>query len=153
MRFRDSDSLLAMSVILEGEDPDVFVVFENGLAKRSPASEWTVKGRGILGVAVAKFSEQGGDLVGRPDRRRGRRGAGRHGEGHVVVCSRADEVRPAGRNTQGMQFATPGKDDSIVAVARNPERVVEARNSTVPMGTPRPSMPYRRRRLICRSRP
>lgn len=124
MRFRDSDSLLAMSVILDGEDPDVFVVFENGLAKRTAASEWTVKGRGILGVAVAKFSEKGGDLVGaltvdEDDEVLVVMEKGR------VVRSRADEVRRTGRNTQGVRFATPGKNDSIVAVARNPERVVD----------------------------
>lgn len=125
MRFRDSDSLLAMSVILDGEDPDVFVVFENGLAKRTAASEWTVKGRGILGVAVAKFSEKGGDLVGaltvdEDDEVLVVMEKGR------VVRSRADEVRRTGRNTQGVRFAAPGKNDSIVAVARNPERVVDA---------------------------
>jgi DNA gyrase subunit A len=124
MRFRDSDSLLAMSVILDGEDPDVFVVFENGLAKRTAASEWTVKGRGILGVAVAKHSEKGGDLVGaltvdEDDEVLVVMEKGR------VVRSRADEVRRTGRNTQGVRFATPGKNDSIVAVARNPERVVD----------------------------
>ncbi|HET9633049.1 MAG TPA: DNA gyrase subunit A, partial [Terrabacter sp.] len=31
MKFRDGDDLLAMSVVEEGESPDVFVVFENGL--------------------------------------------------------------------------------------------------------------------------
>src|SRR6476660_7895342 len=34
MKFRDSDYLLSMSVVRHGEDPEVFVVFENGLAKR-----------------------------------------------------------------------------------------------------------------------
>ena len=40
MKFRDGDELLAMSVVRDGEDPDVFVVFENGLAKRTAASEY-----------------------------------------------------------------------------------------------------------------
>ena len=31
-------------------------------------------------------------------------------------------MRETGRNTQGVQFATPGKGDSIVAVARNAEK-------------------------------
>ena len=53
-----------MDVVDEGEDPDVFVVFENGLAKRSPASDWNAKGRGGLGIEVAKITERNGDLVG-----------------------------------------------------------------------------------------
>jgi DNA gyrase subunit A len=42
-----------------------------------------------------------------------------------IVRSRVDEVRRTGRNTMGVQFATPDKRDSIVAVARNAERVAE----------------------------
>jgi len=124
MKFRNGDYLLSMSVIVEGSDPDVFVVFENGLAKRSLASEYTAKGRGILGVRVAQLSDRGGDLVG---------ALTVDGEDEVLVVmekgkivrSRVDEVRRTGRNTMGVQFATPDKRDSIVAVARNAERVAE----------------------------
>jgi len=124
MKFRNGDHLLSMSVIVEGSDPDVFVVFENGLAKRSLASDYTAKGRGILGVRVAQLSERGGDLVG---------ALTVDGEDEVMVVmekgkivrSRVDEVRRTGRNTMGVQFATPDKRDSIVAVARNADRGIE----------------------------
>jgi DNA gyrase subunit A len=124
MKFRNGDHLLSMSVIVDGSDPDVFVVFENGLAKRTLASEYTAKGRGILGVRVAHLSDRGGDLVG---------ALTVDGEDEVLVVmekgkivrSRVDEVRRTGRNTMGVQFATPDKRDSIVAVARNAERVAE----------------------------
>ena len=121
MKFRGGDSLLSMSVIPDGSDPDVFVVFESGLAKRSKASEWNVKGRAILGVAVAKLSDKGGDLVGALT-------VADEDEVLVVfekgniVRSRVDEVRLTGRNTMGVQFAKPGRGDAIVAVARNVER-------------------------------
>ena len=39
MKFRGGDSLLSLSVVHEGDDPDVFVVFENGMAKRIPGLE------------------------------------------------------------------------------------------------------------------
>jgi len=42
-----------------------------------------------------------------------------------IVRSRVDEVRRTGRNTMGVQFATPDKRDSIVAVARNADRGIE----------------------------
>jgi DNA gyrase subunit A len=128
MRFRNSDSLLSMSVIEADTNPDVFVVFENGLAKRTPASEWAPKGRGILGVAVAKLSERGGDLVGAL--------TVSHDDEVLVVMekgkvvrSRVDEVRPTGRSTQGVRFATPAPGDSIVAVARNAERAAEVQQT------------------------
>ena len=124
MKFRDDDQLLSMSVVVEGSDPDVFVVFENGIAKRTLASEYTAKGRGIQGVRVAQLSERGGDLVG---------ALTVDGEDEVMVVmekgkivrSRVDEVRRTGRNTMGVQFATPDTGDSIVAVARNADRTIE----------------------------
>ncbi|MEO6790257.1 MAG: DNA gyrase C-terminal beta-propeller domain-containing protein, partial [Ornithinibacter sp.] len=124
MKFRSGDSLLAMSVVQEGTDPDVFVVFESGLAKRSKVSEWNVKGRAILGVAVAKLSDKGGDLVGALTVDEEDEVLVIFEKGNIVR-SRVDEVRLTGRNTMGVQFAKPGRNDSIVAVARNPEREVE----------------------------
>jgi DNA gyrase subunit A len=130
MKFRNGDYLLSMSVIVNGSDPDVFVVFENGLAKRTLASEYTAKGRGILGVRVAQLSDRGGDLVG---------ALTVDGEDEVMVVmekgkivrSRVDEVRRTGRNTMGVVFATPDKRDSIVAVARNADRGIEVVLDTV----------------------
>jgi DNA gyrase subunit A len=125
MKFRNGDELLSISVVEHGEDPDVFVVFENGLAKRSPASDYPVKGRATLGVRVAQVSERGGAVVGALT-------VGEDDEVMVVmekgkiVRSRVDEVRRTGRNTQGVRFAAPDTGDSIVAVARNAERAVEA---------------------------
>jgi DNA gyrase subunit A len=124
MKFRNGDSLLSMSVVEDGTDPDVFVVFESGLAKRSKVSEWNVKGRAILGVAVARLSDKGGDLVGALTVDEDDEVLVIFEKGNIVR-SRVDEVRLTGRNTMGVQFAKAGKDDAIVAVARNPEREVE----------------------------
>lgn len=49
-----------------------------------------------------------------------------------IVRSRVDEVRRTGRNTMGVKFAAPDPGDSIVAVARNTERVVEVEDDGVP---------------------
>jgi DNA gyrase subunit A len=56
-----------------------------------------------------------------------------------IVRSRVDEVRRTGRNTMGVQFATPDKRDSIVAVARNADRGIDVVLDTVlgdPQGAP-----------------
>jgi DNA gyrase subunit A len=124
MKFRDGDSMLAMSVVHQGTDPDVFVVFESGLAKRSKVSEWNVKGRAIYGVAVAKLSDKGGDLVGALTVDEDDEVLVIFEKGNVVR-SRVDEVRLTGRNTMGVQFAKAGKNDAIVGIALNPEREVE----------------------------
>ena len=132
MKFRGDDSLLSMSVVEAGTDPDVFVVFESGLAKRSKASEWNVKGRAILGVAVAKLSDKGGDLVGALTVEEDDEVLVIFEKGNIVR-SRVDEVRLTSRNTMGVQFAKAGRGDSIVAVARNPEREVD--EDAVPSNT------------------
>ncbi|GAA2736716.1 DNA gyrase subunit A [Pedococcus aerophilus] len=124
MRFRGDDSLLSLSVIHEGEDPDVFVVFENGMAKRSPSSDWNAKGRGGLGVAVAKITERNGDLVGALTVSEEDEVLVIMGKGNIVRMP-VGPVTRRGRNTQGMTFARPGNGDSVVAVARNPERTAD----------------------------
>ncbi|GAA4351150.1 DNA gyrase subunit A [Angustibacter luteus] len=124
MKFRDGDFLLAMDVVHDDQDLDVFVVFENGLAKRTPVGEYRVQGRGGLGIKVAKLSDKGGDLVGAllvSD------------EDEVLVVmekgkivrSKVDGVRSTGRDTQGVRFATPDSGDSIIGIARSVEREVE----------------------------
>jgi DNA gyrase subunit A len=136
MKFRDGDSLLSMSVIEQGSSPDVFVVFESGLAKRSKVSDWNVKGRAIYGVAVAKLSERGGDLVGALTVDEDDEVLVVFERGNIVR-SRVDEVRVTSRNTMGVQFARPGRNDAIVAVARNVERAedeAEASAEDAPAG-------------------
>ena len=120
MKFRAGDQLLAMGLVQEDTDPDVFVVFENGLAKRTPASDYPVKGRAGLGVRVAALSERGGDLVGALIVNEGDEVMVVMEKGKIVR-SRVDELRQTGRNTMGVQFAKPDKGDAIVAVARNAE--------------------------------
>lgn len=136
MKFREDDQLLAMGVVrmdhklaetaaAEGDlsdsedisEQDVFVVFESGLAKRSPVSDYRVQRRGGLGIKVAKITERGGDLVGALLVNESNEVMVVM-EGGKVVRSRADEVRATRRDTGGVKFATPDEGDSIIAVAR-----------------------------------
>jgi DNA gyrase subunit A len=121
MKFRGDDSLLAMAVIGEGLDPDVFVVFENGMAKRSAASDWNAKGRATLGVAVAKITDRNGDLAGALTVEEDDEVLVVFAKGNLVRVA-VDGVTRRGRNTQGMTLVKPGKGDRVVAIARNPER-------------------------------
>jgi DNA gyrase subunit A len=81
------------------------------------------QGRGGLGIKVAKLSDERGDLVGAMI-------VGADDE-VLVVMERGKVVRssvtgvPAkGRDTMGVVFAKPDAGDRIIAVARNPERVL-----------------------------
>jgi DNA gyrase subunit A len=121
MKFRSGDHLLAMDVVEAGAEPDVFVVFENGLAKRTPVGQYRLQGRGGLGIKVAKISEKGGDLVGALIVTDGDEVLVVMEKGKIVR-SRVDEVRTTGRDTSGVKFAAPDAGDAIIAVAKNPER-------------------------------
>jgi DNA gyrase subunit A len=124
MKFRDGDDLLAMDVVHGDEDLDVFVVFENGLAKRTPASQYRIQGRGGLGIKVARISDKGGDLVGALLVQEDDEVLVVMEKGKIVR-SRVAEVRSTGRDTSGVQLAKPDRGDSIIGVARSVERFTE----------------------------
>jgi DNA gyrase subunit A len=63
MNVSDGDNrVIAMDVARD--DTDLFVVTENGYGKRTPVSEYPVKGRGTKGVLTAKLTERKGGLAG-----------------------------------------------------------------------------------------
>ncbi len=120
MKFREGDQLLSMDVVRDVDDAFAFVVTENGYAKRTPVDQYRVQGRGGLGIKVAKLTDERGLLVGAMI-------VGMDDE-VLVVMERGKVVRSAvsgvpakGRDTMGVVFAKPDKNDRIIAVARNPE--------------------------------
>ncbi|MGY5319550.1 DNA gyrase subunit A [Neomicrococcus lactis] len=119
MKFRDGDELLTADVV--SNDSFVFIVTDGGYAKRSSVEEYRVQNRGGLGIKVGKYQEERGHLVG--------------GlivqeedevlvvmEGGKVVRSGVAGVPSKGRDTMGVIFAKPDKNDRIIAVAKNVER-------------------------------
>jgi DNA gyrase subunit A len=120
MKFRDGDQLLSMDTVKDGADEFVFIVTENGYAKRTPVDQYRVQGRGGLGIKVAKLTEERGDLVGAM--------IVSETDEALIVMERGKVVRssvagvPAkGRDTMGVVFAKPDKNDRIIAVAKNEE--------------------------------
>ncbi|GAA2863131.1 DNA gyrase subunit A [Paenarthrobacter ilicis] len=122
MKFREDDELLAADVVQDGSF--VFVVTEGGYAKRTAVDEYRLQGRGGLGIKVAKLAEDRGDLVGalivqEEDE------VLVVMEGGKVVRSAVTGVPAKGRDTMGVIFAKPDKNDRIIEVARNSERGLE----------------------------
>ncbi|QCP06433.1 DNA gyrase subunit A [Brevibacterium sp. CS2] len=127
MKFKGDDTLLTMDVMTQ--DTYVFVVTEAGFAKRTPIDEYRIQGRGGYGIKVAKITEQRGDLVGGLIVADGEEVLVVMERGKVVRSS-IDEVPAKGRNTMGVVFAKPGKNDRIIAVTRGPEQAVEGEAQT-----------------------
>lgn len=127
MKFREDDELLAADVVKDGSF--VFIVTEGGFAKRTAVEEYRLQGRGGLGIKVGKYQEERGHLVGalivqEEDE------VLVVMEGGKVVRSSVTGVPAKGRDTMGVIFAKPDKNDRIIAVARNSERGLEGDDPT-----------------------
>lgn len=62
MNLRDGDYVVGSDVMVEGRD--VFVISERGYGKRTPISEYPVKGRGGKGIKTANITEKNGPIAG-----------------------------------------------------------------------------------------
>ena len=104
MKFRNDDSLLAMDVVPGDSDKDLFVVTNEGFAKRTAIGEYRLQGRNGLGVKAVQLVEGRGALVG------------------ALVVSEDDQVMAIMKSGQGVTFAKPDKGDMILSIARNEEK-------------------------------
>ena len=117
IRFKtDDDYLLKMEVAT----PDSFVVTvtEGGWAKRTSIEEWNAKGRGTQGVRAMRLVEKRGGLAGALICAADDEIFAIASNG-VVIRTRVDEIRAAGRDTMGVSFMKVGEEDQVVAVARS----------------------------------
>ena len=116
MKFRGEDELLTADVVTP--DSYVFIVTEGGYAKRTHVDEYRVQGRGGLGIKVGKFVEDRGDLVGAMVVEEDDEVLVVMNSGNVVR-SAVSGVPPRGRDTMGVIFAKPRKNDRILKVAKS----------------------------------
>ena len=130
MKFRDGDELLAMDVVWGDSDKDLFVVTNEGFAKRTALREYRLQGRNGFGVKAVQLVEGRGFLVGalvvsEEDQVMAIMTSGK------VIRANVNEVKRTGRTTQGVTFAKPEKNDEIISIARNAEAEDEADGETM----------------------
>ncbi len=123
MKFRERDQLLAAEVV--SDDSFVFTVTDGGYAKRTAVEQYRLQGRGGLGIKVANLVEERGGLAGALIVQEGDEVLVVMNGGKVVRSS-VTGVPAKGRDTMGVVFAKPDKNDRIIAVARNSERNLAA---------------------------
>jgi DNA gyrase subunit A len=127
MRFSNGDQLLGMHVVEADTDADVLVATGGGYAKRTPADQYPVKGRGGRGVVTARIVEARGELIGAlmvgpEDEVFAITSAG------GVIRTTAAEIKQSGRQTMGVRLVNLAPGQTLVAIARNaeePESVIE----------------------------
>jgi DNA gyrase subunit A len=118
MRFADGDELLGMYVVRQGAD--VLVATGGGYAKRTPAGQYPIKGRGGMGVLTARIVEARGELVGALMVDPEDEVFAITSSGGVIRTSAA-EVKQSGRQTMGVRLMNLAAGESVVAIARNAE--------------------------------
>jgi DNA gyrase subunit A len=117
--------VLAMDIARN--DTELFVVTENGYGKRTPVSDYPVKGRGTKGVLTAKLTEKKGGLAGALI-------VGEHQEllfisqNGMVQRTSVSGISQMGRSTQGVKVMNIKDDDQVSAVAL----VVESEGESPP---------------------
>ncbi|WP_413774965.1 DNA gyrase subunit A [Actinocorallia sp. A-T 12471] len=125
MRFEEGAEVLDLHVIREGGDEEVLIATEGGYAKRTPAEQYPVQGRGGKGVLTAKIVQTRGRLVGALMVRPEDEVFAMTSSGGVIRTS-AGEIKQSGRQTMGVRLVNLAEGDVVVAIARNVESIVES---------------------------
>jgi DNA gyrase subunit A len=122
MRLRKGDEVIGVAIA--ENDADLLVVTENGFGKRTPLRDYPTKGRGGLGVKTVQLTEARGQLAGARVVREGHQVMLISTQG-TVIRTTVDEIRCAGRSTQGViVMRLRGDDERVSALAP----VVESAN-------------------------
>ena len=108
------NSVLAMDVARD--DQELLVVTENGYGKRTPISEYPVKGRGTMGVKTITLTENKGQLAGALVVREHQELVFISQNGMVQRTS-VRGINRYGRASQGVRVMNIRDDDQVSAVA------------------------------------
>jgi DNA gyrase subunit A len=118
--------VLAMDIARN--DTELFVVTENGYGKRTPVSDYPVKGRGTKGVLTIRATEKKGGLAGALI-------VNPHqdllfiSQNGMVQRTGVEGISQTGRATQGVKVMNIKDDDRVSAVAL----VVESEDNSAPV--------------------
>ncbi|MGH2940193.1 MAG: DNA gyrase subunit A [Solirubrobacterales bacterium] len=118
--------ILAMDIARN--DTELFVVTENGYGKRTPVSDYPVKGRGTKGVLTIRMTEKKGGLAGALI-------VNSHqdllfiSQNGMVQRTGVEGISQTGRATQGVKVMNIKDDDRVSAVAL----VVESEDTSAPV--------------------
>lgn len=114
-----------ISLIIPEESGFVLTASENGYGKRTPLTEFPVKGRGAQGVIAMQTSDRNGQMVGAVQVFSGDELMLISNMGTLVRTS-ADQVSELGRNTQGVRLINVREGELVNSVERIAEQVGNA---------------------------
>ena len=131
IELREGDAVVGMRVI-EDETVQVLAVCANGYGKRTVVSEHRQQGRGGTGVIAIDASDRNGAVVDLVLVRDGEQVMAVTDKGQIIRTF-VDQIRVAGRNTQGVRIIDVKEGEKVVAVERI-QQVDVAGESELPPG-------------------
>ena len=115
IHLRKDDHVIGLDVIEDPEGQQVLSVSANGYGKRTPIGDFRVQGRGGKGIIAMVTSERNGPLV--------KLRLVKPGEqimvvtnGGQIIRTHVDQIREAGRNTQGVIVIRVAQGEAVVDV-------------------------------------
>ncbi|MBK8180128.1 MAG: DNA gyrase subunit A [Planctomycetes bacterium] len=113
IRLLEGDKVIGLVVA----DADAFLLTscQHGYGKRTPVEDYPIKGRGGQGVINIQAGERNGLVVGISLCREADDAMFITAQG-MIVRSAVAEMRPMGRNTQGVRLVNLKEDDQLVAM-------------------------------------
>jgi DNA gyrase subunit A len=114
MQLRDGDEVVAMKVV--SEEGTLLTVCENGYGKRTDVSEYRRQTRGGIGLKNVQTSERNGPVIGIAyvtDRDELLLVT----EQGQIIRMKVGDLRPIGRDTQGVRLMDLAEGDKIVSIA------------------------------------
>jgi DNA gyrase subunit A len=105
---------------LGGREQFVLTVSERGFGKRTSSYEYRISGRGGKGIVAMIVNERNGPLVASFPVEESDQIMLVTDGGKLIRCP-IDDVRIAGRNTQGVRIFRTDEDEKVVSVERVPE--------------------------------
>ncbi|MDO4630842.1 MAG: DNA gyrase subunit A [Corynebacterium sp.] len=135
MRFRGEDQLLAMTVVRDGSY--LLVATAGGYGKRTSMNEYSVQGRGGVGVVTFKYNPKRGKLIGAlavddDDQIFAITSAG------GVIRTEVNQIRPSSRATMGVRLVNLEDGIELLAIDRNVEGEGEEEAEAVATGVTKP---------------
>ena len=111
---REGDVVVAMEVVTDAET--LLTVCENGFGKRTEVTEYRRQSRGGIGLKNIQVTERNGNVVGISCVSDGDQLLLVTSGGQVIRMNTAD-MRPIGRDTQGVRLIDLAEEDSVVSIA------------------------------------
>jgi DNA gyrase subunit A len=114
-----------ISLIIVDKDSTILTATDHGYGKRTPVSDYVVKGRGGVGVISIQTTERNGKVVGAVSVNDDDEIMLISNQGTLIRTPVAD-VSVMGRNTQGVRLVTLGEGENLASI----ERIVDVGNGS-----------------------